>query len=116
MGVGSTTQLQVPEVFLKTPAEKFIGLCVTCNNRKTCMYRKRRGTDAIYCEMFDSGNPNGSASGGAHDTFLVQSATRQDAHVYEKTTMKGLCASCIHRDVCDLPKPEGGVWHCREYA
>jgi len=26
-----------------------------------------------------------------------------------------LCATCVKRDTCTLPKPEGGVWHCEEY-
>jgi hypothetical protein len=31
------------------------------------------------------------------------------------TEYKGLCANCVHRDSCLLPKSEGGVWHCEEY-
>lgn len=29
---------------------------------------------------------------------------------------RGLCATCVHRAVCDFPRPEGGVWRCEEYA
>jgi hypothetical protein len=29
---------------------------------------------------------------------------------------RGLCADCIHRDCCDFPRPESGVWRCEEYA
>lgn len=28
----------------------------------------------------------------------------------------GLCLNCEHRDTCTLPRLEGGVWHCEEYA
>lgn len=28
----------------------------------------------------------------------------------------GLCAHCAKRDVCVLPRPNGGVWHCEEYC
>ena len=28
---------------------------------------------------------------------------------------KGLCVSCLHRDECTYPTPEGGVWNCEEY-
>ena len=28
---------------------------------------------------------------------------------------KGLCRYCKLRDVCTLPKPAGGVWHCQHY-
>lgn len=29
---------------------------------------------------------------------------------------KGLCVNCVHRLMCPYPLPEGGVWHCEEYA
>ena len=29
---------------------------------------------------------------------------------------RGLCATCLYRDSCDFPKPDGGVWQCEEYA
>jgi len=28
---------------------------------------------------------------------------------------EGLCVNCAKREVCLLPKSEGGVWHCEEY-
>jgi len=28
---------------------------------------------------------------------------------------KGLCMNCDNRFECQLPRPEGGVWHCEEY-
>ena len=29
---------------------------------------------------------------------------------------KGLCVNCARREICEHPKPEGGVWHCDEYV
>lgn len=29
---------------------------------------------------------------------------------------KDLCANCRNRDTCTYPKPEGGVWHCKDYT
>jgi hypothetical protein len=85
----------------------FVGLCATCNNATDCVYRKRRGTDAIYCEMFDGyAPPNGK---GIAPVVMVT------PDIAESTEFKGLCVNCAHRDVCKLPKPKGGVWHCEEY-
>jgi hypothetical protein len=28
----------------------------------------------------------------------------------------GLCVNCEHRTTCRYPKPEGGLWHCEDYA
>ncbi len=27
----------------------------------------------------------------------------------------GLCSTCLHLEMCERPKPEGGVWHCERY-
>lgn len=92
-------------------AEKlFIGLCVTCNNAADCVYRKQRGTDAIYCEMFDAHVPsggNGSSKGFAYPEVTLDTATSDG--------LKGLCVNCAHRNDCKLPRLGGGVWHCEEY-
>ena len=85
----------------------FVGLCGTCNNANDCVYRKLRGTDAIYCELFDvyvapisgSGKPVPSVS---------RSATAANG-------FRDLCVNCAHVDDCVLKNPKGGVWHCEEY-
>jgi hypothetical protein len=28
----------------------------------------------------------------------------------------GLCCNCENNETCQIPKTEGGVWHCEEYA
>jgi len=33
----------------------------------------------------------------------------------EGSQFKGLCKYCELRDMCSLPKPEGGVWRCNHY-
>jgi hypothetical protein len=33
-----------------------------------------------------------------------------------ETELRGLCINCANRKRCLYPKPEGGVWHCEEYA
>ena len=93
------------------PAEQlFIGLCVTCNNSTDCVYRKQRGTDAIYCETFDAHVPSG---GNGNKRFAYVSEVTPDFAASDG--LKGLCVNCAHRDDCKLPRLGGGVWHCEEY-
>jgi len=85
------------------------GLCLTCNNADTCVHRKRRGADAIYCETFDDYVPrNGKGAGKAATVVMMTTAAAP-------VDVKGLCLNCVHRDACKLSKPETGVWHCEEY-
>jgi len=88
------------------------GLCSTCNNADTCVYRAKRGYDAVYCENYDGFFvPSTGAKGdkGAVPEGLTKSPA-------ESKPLKGLCVNCANRDNCTLPKPEGGVWHCEEYC
>jgi len=95
------------EGFTMSETKLFVGLCATCNNAESCVYRKRTGTDAIYCEMFDDYVPPSSK-----DIPPVTVTTPETA---EPGELKGLCVNCAHRDTCKLPRPKGGVWHCEEY-
>ena len=93
---------------MSTPGT-FVGLCVTCNNSSTCVYRKRRGTDAIYCELYDGfALPENGGGGSAK-------ATPEKQVDIGMAQAKGLCVNCAHRDTCQLAKSECGVWHCEEY-
>ncbi len=96
------------EEFAMSSSYIFVGLCATCNNAADCVYRKRRGADAIYCEMFDGyARPNGNGKRVATIVTTLEIA--------KSTEFKGLCVNCEDRDTCKLPRPEGGVWHCEEY-
>lgn len=87
-----------------------VGLCLTCNNAADCVYRKRRGADATYCETFDDYVPhNGNGRKKASSLVMVTETAAKP------TEVKGLCLNCVHRDGCKLSKPETGVWHCEEY-
>ena len=92
----------------------FIGLCSTCNNVGTCVYRRRRGYDALYCEMFDGSGPQRGNGNSDADAVVVTTSTIA-ADKVTNTEPKGLCVNCKHRDTCKLNKPESGVWHCEEY-
>jgi hypothetical protein len=96
-------------------ATPFIGLCITCNNAEHCVYRKRRGTDAIYCEMFDDYTPPPAHGNGRAAAPAIVS-TPESHSIVEPEGLKGLCINCANRNTCRLPRPKGGVWHCEEYA
>ena len=97
------------------PAVARTGLCATCNNSTTCVYRSKRGFDALYCEMFDGYLPSivSEANRGMEKT-----AESEEARTVKPVSSehKGLCANCGNRETCALPRPEEGVWHCEEYC
>jgi len=98
------------ESFSMRPLKQTPGLCLTCINAENCIYRKRRGTDAIYCEMFDNGvYPNGQ---GKNKAVSISALAPEKV---ENTQYKGLCVNCAHRETCRLARFEGGIWHCDEY-
>ncbi len=109
MRTGATQNVPT-EGLTMSAARLFVGLCVTCNNADHCVYRKRRGTDAIYCETFD-----GYAPANGHGGKTALAAVVMTPDTAESEEFKGLCVNCLHRDACKLPRPEGGVWHCEEY-
>lgn len=84
-----------------------VGLCLTCNNAGTCAYRKTRGTDAIFCEMFDDYIARNGGGKKEAAPVMVMAVPSVES--------KGLCVNCAHRDDCKLSRPETGVWHCEEF-
>lgn len=49
------------------------------------------------------------------DTLVRHSPAQPGSHLH-LDRIKGLCTNCELRLVCAFPIPEGGVWHCEEYA
>jgi len=45
------------------------------------------------------------------DSSMARRATEEAVSKYS-----GLCMNCEHRRTCTYPKPEGGIWHCEDYA
>jgi len=88
------------------------GLCGSCMYGDTCALRGKRGSDALYCELFD--HRGLSSEGDADRVVGPDHSSRPSAPVDEDRTV-GLCANCAERETCTLPRPEEGVWHCSEY-
>lgn len=94
------------------------GLCMTCNNIPECGFRKLRGFDAQFCELFDTYSQvrtrvimPGNGKGGKLSNYPHAGSDFDKS----QNNQKGLCYNCEHRTECRLIKPDGGVWHCEEY-
>ncbi len=96
--------------------DEYIGLCATCIHAPNCVYRARRGHDAVYCELFEDSPEIPSNPNPINSSSTKPNAPARDGDVHEPEKIKGLCINCAHRDTCRLPRPRGGVWHCEEYA
>ena len=92
-----------------------VGLCPTCNNSPVCVYRKMRGFDALFCEMFDGYGFPREGEYREGNPAPPRGATRAEPRTPAAETLTGLCSNCENRNECTYPRPEGGVWHCEEY-
>lgn len=86
------------------------GLCATCNEAAHCAYAKNATSPILFCEMFDESKPEEQVSVNTPPAQASPEGEKKPASL-----IKGLCVNCEHRDTCNFPKPEGGVWHCEEY-
>jgi hypothetical protein len=50
--------------------------------------------------------------------FIARLHARETAAQPAAATLqiKGLCATCESFPTCAFTKPDGGIWHCEEYA
>jgi hypothetical protein len=92
-----------------------IGLCSTCNNASLCAHRKRRGFDAVFCDLFDDHVDSVVKGNGHGDVESMIALSRTSVNPSTSAKSKGLCQNCAHRETCTLFKPEEGIWHCEEY-
>ncbi|MHC4608385.1 MAG: hypothetical protein ACYTAF_15855 [Planctomycetota bacterium] len=85
-------------------------ICSTCIHTRTCIHRIRSQRPIHYCEEFAIA-PYVAPAGP-----VVQEKTSGPGPEKGEEHLKGLCINCENRKGCKLPKTEGGVWHCEEYA
>jgi hypothetical protein len=92
-----------------------LGLCSTCNNAPGCYYRARRGP-ALFCELFDGYAPPAELFSSERAARPADLSMPHRAAAEVTPRHAGLCMNCEHRHTCTYPKPEGGIWHCEDYA
>ena len=90
------------------------GLCSTCNNSPGCFFLASRGP-ALFCEMFDNYVPSALWATGEAAPASVRPLVTVSRADTEVSGCTGLCVNCENRQTCNLPRPDGGVWHCEEY-
>jgi hypothetical protein len=85
-------------------------LCMTCNYAATCVRRKHHNGPVWFCEEFDDYQPPPKES--ARVSAAADLAEKEEISPH----LKGLCCNCGNREICTIPKSEGGIWHCEEYC
>ena len=98
------------------PAAQLKGICATCIHAPTCAYVETPDHPKMYCEQFESELPAVMKTTDASGIKSVPAALQKESETIRQARSLGLCANCIHRETCVFPRPEGGVWHCEEYA
>ena len=88
------------------------GLCTTCNYAEECKNATNSTSPVIYCEEFDDFVEQ--------KTDIAPEVTKPDDQTTKAmdlaaNAVKGLCVNCEHRDTCQFPVPESGIWFCEEY-
>lgn len=100
-----------------TPHEtEYAGLCMTCVHSSTCAFPRRKDQPVLSCEEFDDRVEGSAETTGADDPLVRESQARVTDVTHEPHGHTGLCATCDNRETCTYPKPEGGIWHCEEFA
>ena len=87
-----------------------LGLCAACKHSPGCVYEVNSGRMIRECGQFEMG-VRAPVDPGTRAEFRPLA---DNGNHFGK--FPGLCSNCDHRDTCVYPKPEGGVWHCDEYA
>ena len=96
-------------------APSLFGICTSCANAPSCIYAKGSLQPVLDCEEFEGSLP-GSAKAACKVRAPARSFAETSAEEAGKSLEKGLCLDCDHRGKCTSPRPEGGIWHCEEYA
>lgn len=77
------------------------GICVSCKYGPQCV--NHHGAAVMQCAQFE-----GCDFGPSHTAHVFR-------QVHEVTDM-GLCPRCHVETQCSLPRPESGVWCCKEFS
>ena len=88
-------------------------LCVHCRHVSICSRYKYQNQEVWHCEEFSDIrllqteiNKTSSINKSSPESNILET---------ESNRLKGLCKICQNRDVCIIPIPEGGIWHCDNF-
>ena len=95
--------------------DQYKGLCPLCELRNVCNYPKSEECPVTQCDEF-----KGIVTIQLDKLFKAneQSISHEEEIYgkYKKPTLLGLCKTCAISECCTFPKPESGIWHCKEYS
>lgn len=95
--------------------DSFQDLCSTCNYAPDCVLRVERTKPVHYCEEFDNIIYEAYDDQGEEVSTSNYAESRLGIDYSVSDYLEGLCCNCENRGTCIYQRPEGGVWHCREY-
>jgi hypothetical protein len=82
-------------------------LCGTCLSASACAIRFNTAVPIRECRYYEPIVMHPSAESALPKT-IKKEARRQ--------VILGLCADCLRRPECTVPKPESGIWRCVHYS
>jgi hypothetical protein len=113
--VNSVGEAKVEEAHDEAEAlmEKLLdaSLCANCRNQSDCVFFMKAGEPIIECEMYECGS-----SSRPRLSLVRRNVAAAVDELPEEDNLMGLCVNCDNLKVCQLPKPQSGVWNCEEYA
>jgi hypothetical protein len=80
------------------------GLCAYCTRKVTCCLNDTYGL-VFDCDDYDAGD----------EASCSLTFTTLDMCCEDESSIYGLCVGCQNRDICQLKRINGGIWHCDEY-
>lgn len=90
------------------------GLCETCIYAVDCTFPRNPDQPVLFCEEFEA-NPLPSLETDYEVGLKITAANLNHVAEGDPGKLRGLCVNCAHRQSCQFPIPEGGIWHCEEY-
>ena len=86
-------------------AIRFNDLCTNCMQRDNCSICNARKSAIQYCEEYEAATLQG-----------IQWDNRPPVASPKPPVEAGICVNCEKRATCSVERPDGGIWHCEEYA
>ena len=86
-------------------ATRFNDLCANCMQRDDCSICRARTSAIHYCEEYAAATLQG-----------IQWDNRPPVASPKPPIEAGICVNCEKRATCTVERPDGGIWHCEEYA
>jgi len=104
---------QTLEVAASPKARPEQGICISCNHRPTCLFRKAARHPIFFCEEFEDRVISGEPLAVAQP---IEAVPAEPTINYGEAQELGLCANCTTKTNCMNRQPGVAVWHCEDYS